>query len=542
MRRWRVVAGCVTAAMAVVTVRAQAPARELILERAGQYVARFIEQFSNVVAEEVYVQDSLGTLPTIITSGRGGTLPSIPPASRHREVKSDFLLVKIGPTERLPFRDVYEVDGQTVRDREGRLAKLFLQPSATSLEQARQISLESARYNLGAMQRTINTPILSLLFLQLDVQPAFRFTVGKRDLDAGDNIWIVDYKETGRPTLVRGARDIDIPSSGRFWIDAESGRVIKAELSLDTPGIRARMTTTFRRDDKFQIDVPFEMSERYALDRGTVTATATYSRFRRFDVTSDESFQPPKEAQAMVTDRKTGMTLVEVGSGRFTIGSPASELGRRADETPHDVTINHPFFLGKNEVTQQEWRAVMSTNPSRFADCGPRCPVENVSFADVQQFLAALNAQADRQLVYRLPTESEWEYACRAGTVTPFSTGDTLTTAQANYNGKEPYGKAASGQFRQRPTRAGGFPANAWGLQDMHGNVWEWTSDWYAPYPTEDATDPAGPESGEARVVRGGSWLTDAGGTRCAARSSRDPNTRDQSVGFRLAGDRIASP
>jgi len=545
MRRWGAMAVSAAAAMFAVTLQAQAPApvpaREVILQRAGLYVARFIEQFSNVVAEETYVQDSLGTLP-IITSGRGGGLASVAPQSRHREVKSDFLLVKIGPAEWLPFRDVYEVDGQKVRDREGRLAKLFLQKSATSMEQARQISAESSRYNLGAMQRTINTPILSLLYLQFDAQPGFRFTVGKRDLDAGENIWIVDYKETGKPTLVKGARGIDIPSSGRYWIDAESGRVVKAELSLDTPGIHARLTTTFRHDDKFQIDVPFEMTERYGLDRGTVTAIATYSRFRRFDVISDESFQPPKEAQVTVTDHKTGMTLVELGSGRFTIGSPATEAGRRADETTHDVTLNRPFFLGKNEVTQQEWRAVMTANPSRFSDCGPRCPVENVSFADVQQFLVALNAQNDKALVYRLPTESEWEYACRAGGVTPFFTGDTITTSQANYNGKEPYGKAASGQFRQRPTRAGGFPANAWGLQDMHGNVWEWTSDWYGPYPTDDATDPTGPESGETRVVRGGSWQSDAGSARCAARASRDPNTRDQGLGFRVAGDRVPSP
>ena len=286
MRRWGAMAVSVAAAMFAVTLQAQAPApvpaREVILQRAGLYVARFIEQFSNVVAEETYVQDSLGTLP-IITSGRGGGLASVAPQSRHREVKSDFLLVKIGPAEWLPFRDVYEVDGQKVRDREGRLAKLFLQKSATSMEQARQISAESSRYNLGAMQRTINTPILSLLYLQFDAQPGFRFTVGKRDLDAGENIWIVDYKETGKPTLVKGARGIDIPSSGRYWIDAESGRVVKAELSLDTPGIHARLTTTFRRDDKFQIDVPFEMTERYGLDRGTVTAIATYSRFRRLD-------------------------------------------------------------------------------------------------------------------------------------------------------------------------------------------------------------------------------------------------------------------
>jgi formylglycine-generating enzyme required for sulfatase activity len=541
MSRLRAVAACVTAAISMVTLRAQAPQKEEILRRTALYVAKFIGQFSNVVAEEVYVQDSVGTLP-IMPMGRGGSLGGPPPPqSRHREVKSDFLLVKVGPAEWIPFRDVYEVDGQKIRDREGRLAKLFLQGSATSMEQARQISLESSRYNLGAMQRTVNTPILSLLYLQQDAQPGFRFTLGKREVDAGENVWIVDYKETGRPTLVRGARNIDVPSAGRFWIDAETGRVVKTELQLDTPGIHARLTTTFRRDERFQIDVPFEMIERYALDRGTVTATASYSRFRRFDVRSDETFRPPAEAQVTVTDHKTGMTLVEVGSGRFTIGSPATEPGRREDETQHDVTINRPFFLGRNEVTQQEWRAVMNTNPSRFADCGPRCPVENVSFADVQQFIAALNAQPDRQLSYRLPTESEWEYACRAGTVTPFSTGDVINTTQANFNGREPYGKGAPGQFRQRTTRTGGFPANGWGLQDMHGNVWEWTSDWYGAYPSEDVADPAGPDSGQMHVVRGGSWQSDAGSARCAARSSREPNSRDQGLGFRVAGDRISA-
>ena len=434
-------------------------------------------------------------------------------------MKSDFLLVKIGPAEWLPFRDVYEVDGQKVRDREGRLAKLFLQGSATSMEQARQISLESARYNLGAMQRTINTPILSLLYLQLDVQSGFRFTVGKRDLDAGENVWIVDYKETARPTLVRGARDLDIPSSGRFWIDAESGRVVKTELSLDTPGIRARLTTTFRRDDKFQIDVPFEMSERYSLDRGTVTATATYGRFRRFDVTSDETFQPPKEAQATVTDHKTGMTLVEVGSGRFTIGSPATELGRRADETSHDVTINRPFFLGKNEVTQQEWRAVMGSNPSRFADCGPRCPVENVTFADVQQFLVALNAQPDKTAGLSIADR------IGVGIRLPSRHRDTLLhRRRAHDRAGELQRQGAVRQSRSRPVPPAadtsgrvprqrlGAPGHARQRVGVDQRLVRSASD-------RRSTDPTGPESGETRVVRGGSWQSDGGSARCAARA-----------------------
>src|SRR6185503_13846800 len=125
----------------------------------------------------------------------------------------------------------YEVDGQKVRDREGRLAKLFLQKSTTAMDQASQITLESARYNLGAMQRTVNQPILSLVFLQPDMQSRFRFSLGKRDLAAGENVWIVEFKEVGRPTLVRGARDGDVPATGRYWIDVDTGRVVKTDLS-----------------------------------------------------------------------------------------------------------------------------------------------------------------------------------------------------------------------------------------------------------------------------------------------------------------------
>jgi len=523
---------------AITGVSAQSPSLETILDRAGRYVARFVDEFSSVVAEETYMQESIGNLPIVIPGNRGGGgIPANP--SRRREVKSDFLLVRVG-ADWLPFRDVYEVEGQKIRDREGRLAKLFLQSTATAIEQAEQITKESARYNLGAMQRTINTPILSLLFLQLDSQKSFRYTLGKRAAVAGENVWIVEFKETGRPTFVRGLRNSDLPSSGRYWVDGETGRVVKTELQLDTPGIRAHVIVSFRHDEKFQIDVPFEMREQYLLDRGQVNATATYSHLRRFDVTSDETFHDPTVSQlVVVTEPKTGMSLIEIPSGRFTMGSPAAEAARRDDETQHDVTIDHPFLMGKNEVTQQEWRTVMGANPSRFADCGPRCPVENVTFADVEKFLAALNAQSDKSLLFRLPTEAEWEYACRAGTVTPFATGESVTTAQANFNGRQPYVKTAAGMFRERPTRAAGFPANRWGLTDMHGNVWEWVADWYGAYPAEDVVGPVGPESGERRLVRGGSWQTDGAALRCAGRSPRAPDTRDPGIGFRVAADRV---
>jgi formylglycine-generating enzyme required for sulfatase activity len=512
---------------------AQPPTLELVLKRTALYVEQFVDQFSNVVAEERYVQDTLGNLP-MITTGRGALSP-VRPASRHRELKSDFLLVKVGPLEWLPFRDVYEVDGMPIRDREGRLAKLFLRPTATSLEQASQIAAESARYNLGAVQRTINTPILPLIFLYADVQPRFRFTLAKREPSVGSNIWIVEYKEETKPTLVRGVRDSNLPASGRYWIDAETGRVAKAQIDLETAGIRARLTISFRRDEKFEIDVPFEMQELYYHDRGTVSGTATYGHFRRFDVNSDESFHNP--TTVTITDRRSGMTLVEIPSGRFTMGSSQSEAGRSGDEGQHDVTINRPFFLGQHEVTQQEWQTVMNANPSTFKTCGPRCPVENVSVAEIKAFLVALNAQAGNEVVYRLPTEAEWEYACRAGTATAFSTGETITTVQANFNGK--LGGTGSGMFREHTTRAGGFPPNAWGLVDMHGNVSEWTGDLYGAYPAEDVTDPSGASSGATQVIRGGNWQSGASAARCASRSAEDPSTHTGSIGFRLAADRV---
>jgi formylglycine-generating enzyme required for sulfatase activity len=172
--------------------------------------------------------------------------------------------------------------------------------------------------------------------------------------------------------------------------------------------------------------------------------------------------------------------------------------------------------------------------------------VENVTFADVRQFVDRLNARAPApqstapSLRFRLPTEAEWEYACRARTTGPFSTGENLTTAQANYNGRFPYASFPAGEYRQKPTPVGSFPLNPWGLGDMHGNVWEWTADWYGPYSDRDAAnvDPHGPAEGEKRVIRGGSWYFDANSARCALRYTHAPEDKGFSLGFRVAADR----
>ena len=222
-----------------------------------------------------------------------------------------------------------------------------------------------------------------------------------------------------------------------------------------------------------------------------------------------------------------GMEFVEVPAGSFVMGSPEDEDGRfDDDEGPQrEVTLSRGFWMGKYEVTQGEWEAVMGSNPSWFSDCGPRCPVEYVSWEDVQVFVGRLNeraAAAGSAARYRLPTEAEWEYAARAGT-TGARHGELDDIAWW------------SGNSGGNPQPVGGKRANAWGLHDMLGNVWEWTADWFDRYPSGAVTDPTGPSTGSIRVVRGGGWDSfRARSVRSAYRNSIWPGGRHHYVGFRL--------
>jgi formylglycine-generating enzyme required for sulfatase activity len=226
------------------------------------------------------------------------------------------------------------------------------------------------------------------------------------------------------------------------------------------------------------------------------------------------------------------MEFVLVPSGRFTMGSPPGELGREPREVPHGVAISRPFYMGIHEVTQRQWQQVMGSKPSWFHACGPDCPVERVSWRDVQAFIARLERLSSQR--FRLPTEAEWELACRGGTATPFHTGADLTTEQANFDGEGPYGNSPPGRFRRSTTKVGTFPPNALGLHDMHGNVWEWTQDWHCPYPAGPVTDPVGTCSTDFKVIRGGSWYFDANSARCALRYTHRPQDSGFSLGFRL--------
>jgi len=250
----------------------------------------------------------------------------------------------------------------------------------------------------------------------------------------------------------------------------------------------------------------------------------------------------------------TGMEFLWVPPSRFRMGSGPEVAGRQADEVPHTVTISRGFYLGRFEVTQEEWVAVMGANPSGFPECGARCPVETVSYLAIQELIERLEERSPGSR-FRLPTEAEWELACRAGTRTPFSTGETLTADQANFDGRYPYDRGAVGKFRGSPAPVGSYPPNPWGFYDLHGNVWEWCEDWYGPYevggagPDGVVRDPRGPEGpvveapagldGGLRVIRGGSWTFDGNSARCALRYTHRPQDDGFSLGFRLVREAV---
>jgi formylglycine-generating enzyme required for sulfatase activity/tRNA A-37 threonylcarbamoyl transferase component Bud32 len=293
-----------------------------------------------------------------------------------------------------------------------------------------------------------------------------------------------------------------------------------------------------------------------------------------FDFARLEPLPLPPHLPSLVNS--VGMKFVLIPAGRFLMGSPEDEEGRDDDEQQHEVEITKPFYLGVHPVTQAQWREVMGSNPNWFCATGggndevrgqntDDFPVEQVSWEDAQTFLktlAELQEEVKEGRKYRLPSEAEWEYACRGG-ATSYSTfhfGNSLSSTQANFNGNYPYGGAAKGPYLERTSKVGSYSPNAFGLYDLHGNVWEWCSEWYDPeyYMTLSGTlewftsegcdwagpdcykhgpmrDPGGPSQGSNRVLRGGSWNGDGRDCRSAARNWNAPAFRGGNVGFRVA-------
>jgi formylglycine-generating enzyme required for sulfatase activity len=234
-----------------------------------------------------------------------------------------------------------------------------------------------------------------------------------------------------------------------------------------------------------------------------------------------------------------GMKLVLISPGRFLMGSPPDEADRQENEHQHEVEITRPFYMGVFPVTQADYQRVMGSNPSNFK--GSNRPVEQASWQEAVDFCNRLSQSAAEQTsgrTYRLPTEAEWEYACRGGASSsiPFHFGRSLSTTQANFDGDFPYGGASKGPNRRQTTDVGSFDPNAWGLYDMHGNVWEWCQDWFGEnyYKQSSRQDPQGPATGLKRVVRGGAWSNSGANLRAASRHRFDPGQRGSGFGFRV--------
>ena len=240
-----------------------------------------------------------------------------------------------------------------------------------------------------------------------------------------------------------------------------------------------------------------------------------------------------ESATYFTEDLGNGVTLemVEIPGGTLIMGSPESEAGRDSKEGPqHQVTVP-AFFMAKYELTQAQYQAIMGSNPSAFK--GNNRPVERVSWNDAVTFCEKLSQKT--QKYYRLPSEAEWEYACRAGTTTPFYFGESITPELVNYDGNYTYASAQKGQYRQQTTDVGSFPPNAFGLYDMHGNVWEWCQDDYINSYNNAPTDGSALTGrSSTKLLRGGSWSYNPGYCRSACRDYYTLDYHDFAIGFRV--------
>jgi len=240
----------------------------------------------------------------------------------------------------------------------------------------------------------------------------------------------------------------------------------------------------------------------------------------------------PTESWCQTLTNDYGMTFVLIQPGSFVMGSPENELGRSSREVQHGVTLSQAFYLQTTEVTQGQWKTVMGDNPSHFSGCDD-CPVEQVSWEDAQEFIEKLNLHENANR-YRLPTEAQWEYAARSGSITALANGNLVETEcnlDSNLNAMGWY----CGNSDNKTHPVAQKEANSWGLYDMHGNVWEWCQDWSDSYPTNTVVDPMGPSSGTYKVVRGGGWHHGARTCRSANSYAYSPNYRYYLVGLRLS-------
>lgn len=271
------------------------PTLAAVLTRAGDYADAYEQRFSLLVAEEDYYQRADRPAQASFPGSQGRT--TNPAGSfglgtdRARRLRSDYLLVRNGEGGWLPFRDVFEVDGRRVRDREDRMVKLLLTPSPDRLAQAGRIMAESTRYNLGRVTRTINIPTLAVLLVRPGIRPRLRFAHQATSQVAGRTAWVLAYEEQVRPTLVQTPEGGDLPMRGEIWVDPTDGTVLKTEMSVADTTVIATVTVEYRDDTALGMWVPAAMTEHYRapMTADEIRCTATYSNFRRFSVQTDEA-------------------------------------------------------------------------------------------------------------------------------------------------------------------------------------------------------------------------------------------------------------
>jgi len=241
--------------------------------------------------------------------------------------------------------------------------------------------------------------------------------------------------------------------------------------------------------------------------------------------------------KTITINENAGMDFVFIPPGKFHMGSTENVAKSENDERPlHQANITKGFYMGKYEVTQKQYLEVMKYHKgSKFV--GDKLPIDNIEWYQASTFIEKLSQKT--KLKFRLPTEAEWEYACRAGTQTAFYTGKTISPDQANYNCKKTYMGGPQGLPYDETREVGSYPPNPFGLYDMHGNVWEWCSDWYDNdyYKFCDDDDPQGPHKGGKKVIRGGSWNQGPDKLRSADRKGRNPKADRKHIGFRVVLD-----
>jgi formylglycine-generating enzyme required for sulfatase activity len=291
---------------------------------------------------------------------------------------------------------------------------------------------------------------------------------------------------------------------------------------------------------------PFFLNQQYhELRDGSMPPKKFIASLRRL-VGQKNKEKRKKEIDAFISgetnstfNNSIGMKFILIPAGSFMMGSQLSleevvqKYGEESEwfedgHPQHKVTISKPFYLQSTQVTQSQWERIMRDNPSGFKKGGDNCPVENVSWYDAQNFMKNLNEE-EKTDKYRLPTEAEWEYACRAGTSTEFSFGEDADKIDdyAWY--------IANSEKKTHPV--GQKKPNSWGIYDMNGNIWEWCQDWFGDYPSKSVVDPKGPDNGTFRVLRGASWIDEAGLIRSASRYWDVPDNRNNNLGFRVGRD-----